>query len=59
MGVGKFFRQILTVLAPCNSHLTNLNIENKIETSHLYVLHQSNAKKKKKLKTNAKNLYIL
>ena len=37
--------QILTILAPCNSHVTNLNIENKVETSHLYVLHLSNAKK--------------
>ena len=37
--------QILTILAPCNSHVTNLNIESKVETSHLYVLHLSNAKK--------------
>ena len=36
--------QIFTTLAPCNSHVTNLNIENKVETSDLYVLHLSNAK---------------
>ena len=51
------FRQIFTILAPCNSHVTNLHIENKAETSHLYVLHLSNAKKI--IKTNEKNKIFL